>query len=146
MFGRIKRLFRKQPVRWQDRINDLHHKLVPGGGEAETLQGELVRSIQNLADEGFRNGYINWSGKHEEYIEVLELYLLDKQTFDDRTLQELRSDLAHVQQSGRTLQTEGELTDLAYDSLRRIAEHVVQWCDAHPALIYRPRGQDFWLT
>jgi hypothetical protein len=146
MFGRLKELLGKKPVRWQDRIQELQRELVPVGGEAETLQGELVRSIQNLSDEGFRNGYINWSEKHEEFIEVLERYLLDRETFDAQTLQELRDDLAHVQRSGRTLQAEGELSDMAYDSLTRIARHVVDWCDAHPELIHRPEGQDFWLT
>jgi hypothetical protein len=146
MFGRLKRLFEKKPVRWQDRIQELWRELVPVGGEAETLQGELVRSIENLSDEAFRNGYINWSEKHEEFIEVLERYLLDAKTFDAQTLQKLREDLAHVQRSGRTLQAEGELSDMAYEPLTRIARRVVEWCDAHPELIYRPEGQDFWLT
>jgi hypothetical protein len=143
MLGRLKGLFVKKPVPWQDRIQDLWRELVPVGGEAETLQGELVRSIQNLSDEAFRNGYINWSEKHEEFIKVLERYLRDRQTFDAQALQELRDDLAHVRRSGRTLQEEGELSDMAYESLTRIARRVVEWCDAHPELIYRPEGQIF---
>ena len=146
MFERLKEMFGRKPVRWQNRIQELWRELVPVGGEADTLQGELVRSIQNLSDEAFRNGYINWSEKHEEFIEVLERYLLDADTFDAQTLHALRDDLAHVQRSGRTLQAEGALSDMAYDSLTRLAQRVVEWCDAHPELIYRPEGQDFWLT
>jgi hypothetical protein len=145
MFHRLKALLGKKPVSWQDRIQELWRELVPPGGEAETLQGELVRSIQNLSDEAFRNGYINWSEKHEEFIKVLQHYLVNDETFDSHTVQELRDDLTHIQRSGRTLQSEGELSDMANDPLTRVARRVVEWCDAHPELLYRPEGQDIWL-
>jgi hypothetical protein len=146
MLERLKGMLGKKPVRWQDRMRELERELVPIGGEAETLQGELVRCIQNLSDEAFRNGYINWSEGHEEFIEVLQLFLCDKETFEPQILQQIQNDLGHIQKSGRTLQAEGELSDLAYESVTRVASRVVEWCDAHPKLIYRPNGQDFWLT
>jgi hypothetical protein len=55
MFESIKQLFQKQEPApkesWQQALRRLGKELVPLSGEADTLQGELVRCIDNLRGE-----------------------------------------------------------------------------------------------
>ena len=45
---------------WQEEYGRLWDDLVPGRGQALTVQGELVRCIGRLTDEAYRNGNQNW--------------------------------------------------------------------------------------
>jgi hypothetical protein len=38
---------------------------VPPRGQAETVQGELLRAVEKLRDEARRNGNCNWDEGHE---------------------------------------------------------------------------------
>lgn len=46
--------------RWQDRQSELWELLVPSGGPAATVQGEVIRIAGRIADEIDRNGGANW--------------------------------------------------------------------------------------
>jgi hypothetical protein len=50
---------------WKKEHNRLWAELVPKGGQAETLQGELIRIAGKLSDQAYRNGNGNWDEWHE---------------------------------------------------------------------------------
>jgi hypothetical protein len=41
---------------------DLFERLVPESGQAETVQGEIVRAINAMANDYAVNGCANWDG------------------------------------------------------------------------------------
>ena len=53
---------------------EIWKKFVPKSGQAETVQGELLRAVEKLRDEAIRNGNGNW----DEGFEILLKYLNDK--------------------------------------------------------------------
>ena len=57
---------------------------VPKSGQAETVQGELLRAIEKLRDEAHRNGNANFNKNcHEILVEYLREKLTDKKIFDN---------------------------------------------------------------
>lgn len=127
--------------RWQDEIQELHETLVPASGEAETLQGELVRCVQNLADECHRNGWMNWDEGDEEGIEILKRYLDDPKVFSESIRASIRSNLDKIKYAGEKGADEG---NLAYDEIKFIAEHVVLWCRKNRKMITKD-PEKTWL-
>ena len=47
---------------------------VPKAGQADTVQGEMLRAVEKLRDEALRNGNCNW----DEGFDILLSYLEDK--------------------------------------------------------------------
>jgi len=131
MIRTLKSLFQR-PKPWQKEIQELHKTLVPLRGEAETLQGELVRYIQNLADECYRNGWMNWDEGDEESIEILKRYLIDTKSFSAGIRTSLQSKLDKIKHTGEESAGDG---DLAYEEIKFVAEQVVLWCRKNPKLI-----------
>jgi hypothetical protein len=143
MFGSLKQLFgSKRPKEtWQEIIHRLTKELVPPSGEAETLQGELVRCINNLADEATRNGWMNWDTGDKESIEVLRRYLPDGKVFSESVQKEIRAALDKICYAGEKGADEGVF---GYDQIKFIARHVAQWCNFHKELIYKS-PEAIWL-
>ena len=50
---------------------------VPKRGQAETVQGELLRSVEKLRDESTRNGNMNWDSGFEILLQFAESRLTD---------------------------------------------------------------------
>ena len=50
---------------WKKEQGRLWRELVPADGQAETLQGELIRIAGKLTDQAYRNGNMNWDADHE---------------------------------------------------------------------------------
>jgi hypothetical protein len=58
--------FRKtKKIDWKAEHKRLWETLVPAGGQADTLQGELIRIAGKLTDQAYRNGNMNWDDEHE---------------------------------------------------------------------------------
>ena len=85
----LKKLFsdRDPDENWQQTLRRVRKNLVPLSGEAETLQGELVRCVDNLNDEAMRNGWMNWDAGDEDAIEVLRRHLPDGAVFSEEVNQ-----------------------------------------------------------
>jgi hypothetical protein len=158
MINWLKSRFAKQAkveLSIQERFSQLWKTLVPVGGEAETLQGEILRSVGRLEDEYNRNGNINWEpgDYHCEFVEFLKRHLADRNTFDQTTVQQIRDaaekvrlaaeDLATKYEDGQEIQVQKHSADAA---LKFLMERAVEWCDKNPKPIYKPAGQDFWIT
>ncbi len=56
---------KKKAYSWKKEHTRLWDELVPPDGQADTLQGELIRIAGKLTDQAFRNGNMNWDDDHE---------------------------------------------------------------------------------
>jgi hypothetical protein len=93
---------------------------VPKSGQAETVQGELLRSIEKLADEAQRNGNINFNPDcHGILISYLRNYLTDTTIFDKETTIQINKDLDTISNENEPYTDE----DL-YDRLR---DRIIDW-------------------
>ena len=102
---------------------------VPPSGQADTVQGELLRASEKLRDEAHRNGNINWDAGHEilgRYVlETLEAWPV---LAPDRKAQ-LRADIALL-----TVPDDPCLEDDVFDRVERC---ILDWCAAHPEPVPR---------
>lgn len=108
--------------RWQDTLNKLFEQLVPPSGEANSVQGELVRCSNKLVDEAMRNANGNFNAWYRGLGHFLERLLTEPFSASEQAA--LRTDIKAL--------TRGTLDG---DVHRRVAEAVVRWCKAHPRLI-----------
>lgn len=93
---------------------------VPKSGQAETVQGELLRAIEKLADEAQRNGNINFNPDcHGILISYLRKYLTDTTLFDKQTIIQINKDLDTISKENEPYTDE----DL-YDRLR---DRIFDW-------------------
>ncbi len=139
----------------KEEFSRLWRELVPSGGEAETLQGEIIRAVGRLEDEYNRNGNVNWEpgGYHNEFVEFLKQRLADPETFDAATVREIRDAAELVRLAAEDLETEmfdGEETQVqkhsADSAFPVLFKRAVEWCRKHPEPVYKKSGQDFWIT
>jgi hypothetical protein len=111
--------------------------LVPRSGQAETVQGELVRAIGRLATEWSRNGNINWDDGFLRFVEYLREHLLRPTAFDKPTRDQIDADLREIEAIGEgTAGYSAWDEECAYD---RVTDRVVEWCRMHPEPIARER-------
>lgn len=96
---------------------------VPPRGQAETVQGELLRANEKLRDESQRNGNINWDTGHE----ILARFILDtlgaSPDFSVESRTQLRTDVDRILDFVHPY-TEDDLFD-------RIERMLLDWCDLH---------------
>jgi hypothetical protein len=103
-------------------------KLVPKSGQADTIQGELLRAIEKLRDEAQRNGNVNFHKNcHGLLIEYLSKHLINKNIFDREKIIQISSDLKRLSKSNAPY-----LEDDIYD---RICDRIVDWYLNNPTLI-----------
>lgn len=123
--------------RYDEEYADLWARLVPRGGQAETVQGELVRAIGRLASECYRNGSTNWDDGFRAFAEFAERHVRDASVFDESTICGIEQDLAEIQRYGEEEEPPYEEGEDAFD---RLTDRVVEWCRVHPDPI--PRSID----
>lgn len=143
MFEKLKQAFRKSPPKetWQATLTRLGKELVPLSGEAETLQGELVRCIANLNDEAKRNGWMNWDKGDVESVEMLRRYLPEPGVFSEDVCQQINKALDVVTYAGKKGADEGEF---AYEELTFLAQRVAEWC-VHFSELEHKKPEVTWL-
>lgn len=139
MLRRPKQVLHKET--WQETLKRLTKELVPVEGEAETLQGELVRCIGNLGDEAHRNGWMNWDVGDVESVDVLRRYLPDRAVFSKEVCQQILKSLDTVRHAGEKGADEGVF---GYEELKFLAEHVAEWCKHQSKLMYK-NPEATWL-
>jgi len=100
-------------------------KLVPKSGQADTVQGELLRAIEKLRDEAQRKGNGNYSKNcHGILINYLKEYLLDKTVFNEDTLSKTKKDLKQI-----SYKTMPYTEDDIYDN---ITNRIIDWYLKNP--------------
>ncbi len=119
---------------WMKRHAELWERHVPNSGQADTVQGELIRVTGRLADEAHRNGNVNWDDGHELWCDFLEATLLDVGSFSEAE----RGRIADALERARDF--EHPDTSGHGGPLYLLSEMAVRWCDAHPEPI--PHAHD----
>jgi len=123
--------FRKtKSYNWRKEQGRLWNELVPSNGQADTLQGELIRIAGKLTDEAYRNGNMNWDSETEQMWRFIAkkigsdpVFTSDEQNLIKKKVEEIIRDETCPDLSG-----DGSPYYI-------ISEKVVDWCMAHPVPI-----------
>lgn len=100
--------------------------LVPKSGQAETVQGEILRAVEKLSWEAQNNGNANWDDRFEMFIEFLGTTLSAETRLPAEIRKSVTSDLATLANFD-----EPYIEDDVYD---RLTEAVVAYCRLNPIL------------
>ena len=119
-------------IKWWEEQPKLWSAFVPKSGQAETVQGELIRCAGKATDEAYRNGNANWDSGYERMIRFVEKTLDDKDTF---TQEERKK----VKEAAESIIHNIEAPDLSGHGSPHyfLTEMAVRWCLAHPEPIPR---------
>jgi len=114
-------------VRYFEDAKQIWQTQVPKRGQADTVAGELLRSVEKLRDEATRNGNINWGDGHTRLLAYVRRHLLEQGALPTEEQLVMAGDL------DRLADYEHPETDsLVYD---RISDGVVLWARAHPGAV-----------
>ena len=92
---------------------------VPDRGQADTVQGELIRAIEKLRWEAQTNGNINWDTGFEILADYLQDTLCTSSVFDDPAKDELQRDISRIKDFDYPV-----VEDDIYD---RVTDRIVEW-------------------
>jgi len=81
---------------WQDRHQELWELLIPSSGNAETIQGEVIRIPGKIHDELERNGGVNWDSDYKKMADAFLTYIGSGVRLSDGELAEARMIVAEV--------------------------------------------------
>jgi hypothetical protein len=109
----------------------LYDSLVPQSGQAATVQGELVRAVNKLANDFATNGFANWDIGYERLCAFAACHLGDG-TFGPQTSSAIRRDFDHIQAYGGRKNIAVVDLEAAFDRLMRAS---VAWCTRHSSPI-----------
>lgn len=114
------------------------NELVPPDGQADTLQGELIRIAGKLTDQAYRNGNCNWDGDHERMWRFIGEKIGSDPIFS-------RKEHVLIREKIEEIIRDEACPDLSGDGSPYyiIGEKVVDWCMAHPDAI--PHQKDATL-
>lgn len=114
-------------IAWWDIQPQLWERLVPRSGQADTVQGELIRAIGKATDEAYRNGNRNWASGYERLIRFVADTLDDPETFSDEQRRKIRALADSIIANADTPDLSGH-GSAHYD----LTEMAVRWCLANP--------------
>ncbi len=120
--------FRKaKSYQWKKEQARLWKELVPPDGQADTLQGELVRIAGKLTDQAYRNGNCNWDVEHERMWRFIGQKIAGDPIFS-------RQEQALIREKIEEIIRDEACPDLSGDGSPYyiITEKIVDWCLAHP--------------
>ncbi len=123
--------FRKtKSYEWKKEQSRLWKELVPPNGQADTLQGELIRITGKLTDQAYRNGNMNWDSDHERMWRFIGEKIANDPIFSSEEQALIREKIEEIIR-------DQECPDLSGDGspYYLVTEKVVDWCMAHPAPI-----------
>jgi hypothetical protein len=127
-------LYARGNGRYEDEYGQLWDTLVPKAGQADTVQGELVRAIGRLASESHRNINLNWDQGFRHFVAFLRENLRARDVFSPTDIEEIEFDLDLISEFGNNIALLDCTAD-EEDSYDRIIDRVVEWCRAHPESI-----------
>jgi ankyrin repeat protein len=108
----------------QEEFDRLWDELVPSSGQADTVQGELVRAIGRLSDEAYRNGNGNRDEGYRLLAEYLRQHLCGTTVFSADECQEINRRIDRMLDY-EVPDIDGPASPYAY-----LTERVVRWCAA----------------
>ncbi len=83
-----------------DVCKDIWKSKVPKSGQADTLQGELLREVEKLRGEAQDNGNMNWDDNFAFFCDNLKTTLIQSGMFDPQTQDKLAKLLDFVKECG----------------------------------------------
>ena len=105
-------------------------QFVPKSGQAETVQGELLRAVEKLRDGAIRNGNANWDQGFEILLDYLGSHLLDPAVFSPGAVGHTEAILARLRDHAEPL-----LDDKWYDAL---SDRVVEYYRHYGSQVHTP--------
>ena len=76
-------------------------KLVPKSGQADNLQGEMVRQLEKLRYEAQNNGNINWCDDFNYFCDFLKEHLGNSETIDEDIRKKVMLSLDKIKYHGQ---------------------------------------------
>ncbi|MGF9890986.1 hypothetical protein ABEX78_20230 [Priestia megaterium] len=107
---------------------------VPRSGQADTVEGELLRAVEKLRYEAHSNGNGNWDRGFEMHCNYLLRTLAGDKAFDLEAQTELVTDITRLLNYDYPY-----LEDDLYD---RIADRIVEWSKFHKGPIRREKNPE----
>lgn len=92
---------------------------VPKSGQADTVQGELLRAIEKLRYEAQDNGNINWDDRFEMFCDYIWSTLSSWGQFNVEILTEIQNDLDRIRNYANPY-----VKDDLYD---RVTDYIMEW-------------------
>ena len=120
--------------------------LIPRQGQAETLQGELLRVVERLRWEAQINGNVNWDDGFVRFLDFLGMHLIVEPGFSDERTRAIQADLERlraftgVRDDGDEAAFRADLPYVEEDLYDRLTDAVVAFARLYPALI--PHAHD----
>jgi hypothetical protein len=114
-------------IKWWEEHPRLWEQLVPASGQADTVQGELIRCSGKLSDEAYRNGNMNWESGYERLARFLGAKLNDPVTFTPEERKKIADAVEEVIRDFKTPDVSGHGSSHYY-----LTEMTVRWCLANP--------------
>ncbi len=81
---------------YREKAKYLWKNYVPKCGQAETVQGELIRALGKLWDESHINGNMNWDSGFEILAKYIENTLINSGIFNSDDINQIKVDIATV--------------------------------------------------
>ncbi len=107
-------------LKYPEVCQEIWKNLVPKSGEADSVQGELLRAIEKLRDEAQRNGNGNYNAMHKNLALYIKEKLIESGLFDEKAI---KADIKPL-----TFKTIPYLEDDIYDRFcDRIAEFYLKF-------------------
>ena len=125
---------REVPIKYFDEAKALWVTYVPKRGQADTVQGELMRAIEKLRDEAQRNGNINWDDGHEILAAYVRDTLIGSGVFAADAEAEISADVTRL--------LDYERPETSDDPFDRLSDRVVEWARAQEGPVPRDHNPD----
>lgn len=110
-------------MRYFEDAKHLWKTLVPKSGQADTVQGKLIRAVERLRWESQNNGNSNWDEGFVRFCEFLERTLAVTPPFDERALREIRADITRLRDFEQPY-LEDDLYDRLSDRIVELHRHL----------------------
>lgn len=99
-------------LQYPEIAKEIWKNLVPPSGQADTVQGELLRAIEKLRDEAQRNGNINYCKSHKLSAQFVMDTLIGSKLFDKKEMAKITRETKKLMKA-----TEPYTNDDVYDFL-----------------------------
>jgi hypothetical protein len=114
--------------------------LVPKSGQADSIQGEILRAIEKLRWEAQENGNINWDEGFLRLIDFLQNTLGKEKNFSRESKKQIASDLHRLKHfiPPNKLKGNPQISKLPYtddDLYDRLTENLIEFCHQNPQVI-----------
>lgn len=116
--------------KWWEEHPKLWNKLVPSKGQADSVQGELIRCTGKITDEAYRNGNMNWASGYERLVRYVGEKLNDPKTFSVDEIREISQAVETIIRDFDSPDTSGHGSPYYF-----LTEMAVRWCLANPDAI-----------